>query len=293
MRITELNVIKNLIDNINRTREQVNVTQLKIATGKNINTVSDDPYIANSVMNLKNMILENEQFQKNIDEAIDILTATGEAVDNFVNTLIDVKSLLVEVSNPSREPDYRAYANRLGELFKQMIDLVNTKFKEKYIFNGTKTDVKPFEYNERSGVLTSELSDGVIKFEVNDGVYEKVNFTVNELFGGREIFDVVLQMKNSLERGVKPDDSLLRRFNELFDFIVAQASNVGALMNRFSLLQKQIAKQNVVLKELLSVKQDTDVAQQAIELQKGQLILESAYMIAGKIVQKTIVDYLR
>lgn len=293
MRITELNVIKNLIDNINRTREQVNVTQLKIATGKNINTVSDDPYIANSVMNLKNMISENEQFQKNIDEAIDILTATGEAVDNFVNTLIDVKSLLVEVSNPSREPDYRAYANRLGELFKQMIDLVNTKFKEKYIFNGTKTDVKPFEYNERSGVLTSELSDGVIKFEVNDGVYEKVNFTVNELFGGREIFDVVLQMKNSLEKGVKPDDSLLRRFNELFDFIVAQASNVGALMNRFSLLQKQIAKQNVVLKELLSVKQDTDVAQQAIELQKGQLILESAYMIAGKIVQKTIVDYLR
>lgn len=293
MRVTELTVIKNLIDNINKTRERVNEIQLKIATGKSINTVSDDPYIANSVMNLKSLILKNEQFQKNIDDAIDILTATSEAVDNFVNTLVDVKSLLVEVSNPSREPDYRTYANRLHELFKQMLDIINTKFKEKYIFNGTKTNVKPFEYSERTGVLFSDLSDGVIKFEVNDGVYEKVNFTVNELFGGREIFDVVLQIKNSLENGVRPDDSLVRRFNDLFNFIVSQASNAGALMNRFSILQRQIEKQNVVLRELLSIKQDTDMAQQAINLQKEQIILESAYALAGKIIQKTIVDYLR
>ncbi len=293
MRVTELTVIKNLIDNINKTRERINEIQLKIATGKSINTVSDDPYIANSVMNLKNLIAKNEQFQRNIDDAIDILTATSEAVDNFINTLIDVKSLLVEVSNPSREPDYRTYANRLNELFKQMLDLVNTKFKEKYIFNGTKTNVKPLEYSERAGVLISDLSDGVIKFEVNDGVYEKVNFTVNELFGGREIFDVVLQSKDSLGNGVRPDDSLISRFNELFDFIVSQASNVGALMNRFLILKKQIEKQNVVLKGLLSIKQDTDMAQQAINLQKEQIILESAYTLAGKIIQKTIVDYLR
>lgn len=293
MRVTELTVIKNLIDNINKTRERVNEIQLKIATGKSINTVSDDPYIANSVMNLKNIIAKNEQFQKNIDDAIDILTATGEAVDNFVNTLIDVKSLLVEVSNPSREPDYKTYANRLNELFKQMLSLVNTKFREKYIFNGTKTDVKPFEYNERAGVLISNLSDGVIRFEVNDGVYEKVNFTVNELFGGRGIFDVVLQIKNSLENGVKTDDAVLRRFNDLFNFIVSQVSDVGATMNRFLILRKQIEKQNVILKELLSIKQDTDMAQQAINLQREQIMLESAYTIAGKIIQKTIADYLR
>jgi flagellin-like hook-associated protein FlgL len=53
MRITELTVIKNLIDNIDKTREKINQVQLKIATGKEINTVSDDPYIANSIMNLK------------------------------------------------------------------------------------------------------------------------------------------------------------------------------------------------------------------------------------------------
>jgi flagellar hook-associated protein 3 FlgL len=93
MRITELTVIKNLIDNIDKTREKINQVQLKIATGKEINTVSDDPYIANSIMNLKAMINRNEQFQKNIDDAIDFLTATGDALDNFINTLIDIKSL--------------------------------------------------------------------------------------------------------------------------------------------------------------------------------------------------------
>ncbi len=293
MRITELTVIKNLITSINGARERVNQTQLKIASGKEINTVSDNPYIANSIINLKNMILKNEQFQKNIDDAIDLMTATGEAVDNFVNTLIDVKSILIEVSNLTRQPDYETYANRLGELFKQMLDAVNTKFKGKYIFNGTKTNVKPFEYNEKTGALLVDLSNDAIKFEVNDGVYEKVNFTVDELFGGREIFDVVLQIRNSLESGVKPDDLLVQRFNELFDFITSQASNVGALMNRFSLLQKQIEKQNVILRELLSIRQDTDIAQQAINLQRDQLILESAYTIAGKIIQKSIIEYLR
>ncbi|CUS83965.1 flagellin N-terminal helical region [Candidatus Kryptonium thompsonii] len=64
MRVTELTVIKNLIENINKTRERLNETQLKIATGKNINTVSDDPYVANSVMNLRSMINRNERFQK-------------------------------------------------------------------------------------------------------------------------------------------------------------------------------------------------------------------------------------
>jgi flagellar hook-associated protein 3 FlgL len=293
MRITELTVIKNLIDNIDKTREKINQVQLKIATGKEINTVSDDPYIANSIMNLKAMINRNEQFQKNIDDAIDFLTATGDALDNFINTLIDIKSLLVEISNSAREPDYETYANRLGELFKQLLDSANTNFKGKYIFNGTNTKVKPFSYDEKNDLLISDLSNGGIKFEVNDGVYEKVNFTVEEIFGGREIFDLVHQIKSSLKNKIKPDISLLQRFEQLFENIVSNSSEVGALMNRFNLLRKQIEKQNLILTELLSIRQDTDIAQQAINLQKGQLILESAYMLAGKIIQKSIIDYLR
>jgi flagellar hook-associated protein 3 FlgL len=293
MRITELTVIKNLIDNIDKTREKINQVQFKIATGKEINTVSDDPYIANSIMNLKAMINRNEQFQKNIDDAIDFLTATGDALDNFINTLIDIKSLLVEISNSAREPDYETYANRLGELFKQLLDSANTNFKGKYIFNGTNTKVKPFSYDEKNDLLISDLSNGGIKFEVNDGVYEKVNFTVEEIFGGREIFDLVHQIKSSLKNKIKPDISLLQRFEQLFENIVSNSSEVGALMNRFNLLRKQIEKQNLILTELLSIRQDTDIAQQAINLQKGQLILESAYMLAGKIIQKSIIDYLR
>jgi flagellar hook-associated protein 3 FlgL len=293
MRITELTVIKNLIDNIDKTREKINQVQLKIATGKEINTVSDDPYIANSIMNLKAMINRNEQFQKNIDDAIDFLTATGDALDNFINTLIDIKSLLVEISNSAREPDYETYANRLGELFKQLLDSANTNFKGKYIFNGTNTKVKPFSYDEKNDLLISDLSNGEIKFEVNEGVYEKVNFTVEEIFGGREIFDLVHQIKSSLKNKIKPDISLLQRFEQLFENIVSNSSEVGALMNRFNLLRKQIEKQNLILTELLSIRQDTDIAQQAINLQKGQLILESAYMLAGKIIQKSIIDYLR
>jgi flagellar hook-associated protein 3 FlgL len=293
MRITELTVIKNLIDNIDKTRGKINQVQLKIATGKEINTVSDDPYIANSIMNLKAMINRNEQFQKNIDDAIDFLTATGDALDNFINTLIDIKSLLVEISNSAREPDYETYANRLGELFKQLLDSANTNFKGKYIFNGTNTKVKPFSYDEKNDLLISDLSNGEIKFEVNEGVYEKVNFTVEEIFGGREIFDLVHQIKSSLKNKIKPDISLLQRFEQLFENIVSNSSEVGALMNRFNLLRKQIEKQNLILTELLSIRQDTDIAQQAINLQKGQLILESAYMLAGKIIQKSIIDYLR
>ncbi|MCX7762078.1 MAG: flagellin [Candidatus Kryptonium sp.] len=293
MRITELAVIKNLIENINGARERIIRTQLKIATGKNVNVVSDNPYIANSIMNLRSMINRNEQFQKNINDAIDFLTATADALDNFIDTLIDIKSLLVEISNSARQPDYNTYASRLNELFGQLLDSVNTKFREKYIFNGTKTNVKPFEYFESTDFLNVDLSDEAIKFEVNYGVYEKINFTVSELFGGREIFDLVLQIKNSLKSQKKPDDSVLQRFNELFDFIVSQASSVGAVMNRFRLLQKQIEKQNIILKELLSIRQDADMAQQAIDLQRDQLILESAYAIAGKIVPKTIIDYLR
>jgi flagellar hook-associated protein 3 FlgL len=293
MRITELTVIKNLIDNIDKTRGKINQVQLKIATGKEINTVSDDPYIANSIMNLKAMINRNEQFQKNIDDAIDFLTATGDALDNFINTLIDIKSLLVEISNSAREPDYETYANRLGELFKQLLDSANTNFKGKYIFNGTNTKVKPFSYDEKNDLLISDLSNGEIKFEVNDGVYEKVNFTVEEIFGGREIFDLVHQIKSSLKNKIKPDISLSQKFEQLFENIVSNSSEVGALMNRFNLLRKQIEKQNLILTELLSIRQDTDIAQQAINLQKGQLILESAYMLAGKIIQKSIIDYLR
>ncbi|CUS83959.1 flagellin C-terminal helical region [Candidatus Kryptonium thompsonii] len=201
--------------------------------------------------------------------------------------------MLVEIANPARQPDYQTYANRLNELFKQLLDSVNTRFRGKYIFNGTKTDVKPFDYNENTDFLSVDLSNGVIEFEVNDGVYEKVNFTVEELFGGREIFDLILQIKNLLRNGTRPSDSLLQRFNEIFEFIVSQASNVGALMNRFLLLQKQIEKQNTILREILSIRQDTDMAQQAINLQRDRLILESAYAVAGRIVQKTIIDYLR
>ena len=292
MRITETAVASNLLENIRRTRERLTRTHFELSTGKKVNTVSDDPYVAESIMKLRREIMRNEQFQKNIKDALDFLITTSNAVDNFIQTMMEIRTMLVEVMNAGREPDYGAYAIRMKVLLNQLLDSANTRFRDKYIFNGTRTMEKPYEYNEKLDIVVANLSNDKIKFEVGEGIYEVVNFTADEIFQGTQVFDTIIQIKQALENGNRPDISLVNKFNDLFDKVVTESSAIGAMINRFRLVQQQAERHNVRMRELLSVKQDTDIAESAVKLKKDEIILESALKTAAVIIQKSIIDFL-
>jgi flagellar hook-associated protein 3 FlgL len=91
MRVSQNYNIEGLLQEVNRTRAKINKLQSNLTTGKKINKISDDPENLTALFKFKNIIKENEHYQRNIEDGLNFMTFTSQALDDAVNIMMSVK----------------------------------------------------------------------------------------------------------------------------------------------------------------------------------------------------------
>ncbi len=117
-----------------------------VATQKQINTLSDDPTGLISVLDLKASIQSVEQMNSNIAMGKTWLNSVETALSSAGDLVSDAKLLCSQAINGSMNSSQRADAvEQVDAIFNQMLMLSNEQVGGRYIFAGSRTDLKPFE----------------------------------------------------------------------------------------------------------------------------------------------------
>ncbi|MCU0937396.1 MAG: flagellar hook-associated protein FlgL [Gammaproteobacteria bacterium] len=121
-------------------------TQLQVATGRRILTPSDDPSGAKRILDLKQSIEVQKQYQRNADSAINRLSLEEATLANVTDTLHRVRELAVQAGNSTLAPqDRRAIAAEVEARLDEMLALANTRDAQgEYLFAGYRVDQIPF-----------------------------------------------------------------------------------------------------------------------------------------------------
>lgn len=128
MRVTESSIASSFLNNVNETRERISQEQTELATGKSVNTVSDNPQATSTILQLKSLISDNTQFQQNNTEAQSQAQATESALNSFTNIMVNLKGIVAQATNGSlSSEDQQTYADQVGQLLEQAVDLANTQ----------------------------------------------------------------------------------------------------------------------------------------------------------------------
>ena len=140
------NTLYNLSANrLNRVKLDLLETNTRVATGKKINVVSDDPVTVAPILNLKSSILSVQQYTTNIASGRQWLEGAETALSNVKSQITEAKTTAISMLNGIiTSEDYVTGADAIEGIRDHILSLANTQVNGRYIFSGTKTNIRSF-----------------------------------------------------------------------------------------------------------------------------------------------------
>lgn len=314
MRITNSSMIRNHMYDVQQGLQRVDNLNKQLGSGKQINRVSDDPHKAVKIMNLNNEIKYVEKHNQNVEEVVGWMNNTDASLEEFGTLLGDIKKGLLEVGNATySDEEMRAIQAELNEKLKALGETLNTTHGGRYMFGGTSVNEPPILIEEKDGVVTLKLNPNIkdedlkedLKAEISDGISMDYNISVTEIFNkdGKNYLDSIndlSKLMNDIANGVDVEDNkkellgnVKKDIDNFFNHTVDTRTKFGVKVNTAEKI-KDLNDTNILnMKGVLSLEQDVDYVNKFIELKSAELIYNASIQVGAKLIQPSILDYLR
>ena len=300
MRVTQSMLNSQLLRDINNNLQRMAKNQERLASQSMVNRPSDDPVASTLILRYREELAANYQYQRNVDDAMSWLEQYDSAL-NEVNAILQAarEEALRAANGTNPETSMEAIAQKIGQLYDQLIAVGNTQFKGKYIFNGKETQTKP--YGDLTAPHTADDSN-TIEFEVMPGVLIQINSLGSAVFGDTSgsgtdnAFDILKDLESALLASPPDTDAIQTAIGNLdnrIDKVLSQWTDIGARMNRLELIQSRLEDEDYNLQKLLSAAQDTDVAKIYMLLKTDENVYQASLSVGAQIIRPSLVDFLR
>lgn len=298
MRVTDRMMSMNLSQHLHNSMRRMDKFYDRLSTGKKFSRPSEDPMGALFSMRARNDIEINDQFRRNVESAEDWLNNTDNLLDNLGKIAHRASELMVQAANETYEQtSFDSIAKEVEELREGLLELANTRFGDRYIFSGQRTQSPAYE--RVVGPDTGEVSfnylgdDGGITFRLAPGAEVSINLNGEEVF--QPFFDILGDFMENLSNGdsqaISQEDKAA--INQQMDNFLAQRAEVGALGRRMELSKERLLDQEVYLRKSLADAESADIAKVIAELNMEENVYRSALAAGARIVQPSLIDFLR
>ena len=301
MRVTNRAMTNSYLSDVQKSLQSINKLNTQLNTGKQINKVSDNPYEAIKILNMQNEINDVERYNYNCDEITGWLDSTDDALDKIGNISSEIKVLLTSISGSYGEDEIKAIKSEINEKVKQIGEALNTTYAGRFIFGGSNTDEAPVEIFENAdGIVELRLKAGAnedkLKAEISDGIGIDYNLTASQVTDNLKGLNTINNILVELGNNPVDKDRVQELNSELGDYmnhVLNNRSAIGARSNTVSNVKSSNDENILRLKGVYSDMQDVDWAEKYIELTSAQMVYNSSMQVGAKMIQPTLLDYLR
>lgn len=297
MRLTNRLMADTVLSSLYKNTQQLLKLQQIVSSEKRINRPSDDPIGMGKILDYRKVISSIDQYNTNITNGktqIDLTESCLEAIDDLV---LKARKIAVEQSAGELKTRPTA-AQEVKNIYDQILQLANTKLGDTYILSGHQTDTAPFsrdtDYN-----ATYHGDDGDKRIIVGDNLDIKINVTGEDaLRSGVDVFDSLRDLINGLENpdttaGTAQIATQVTPLSNSLDQIKGVRAEAASTFIQLETTENQLANFKLNIEDMLSDTEDADMAQAIVELQVQQTAYETSLATAAKILQRSLMDFLR
>ena len=284
----------------NRLSGDIQNTQGRIATGKNVLRASDDPVAAANISFARDQKVMLDRFNTNIDRARVRLNVTENVLSDSMNVLTRAYELALQGRNDALSAvDRQAIAMEVTQLKNTMMGLANSRDASgNYMFSGFKLTEAPFKRDE-DGLIQYHGDRGAHSVQVSEDLRLRTGVDGATMFlrvptetGGKDVFAILEKLESDLKSGYTDAASVDDLDFSIKHFSIQQ-TRVGAELNKADLQQAALEKRILLMDENLSNLEDADLAALVTELQSQIVSRDAAQQAFVKIGQQSLFDYIR
>jgi len=209
---------------------------------------------------------------------------------NGVQELIsDAKALSVQMSSATTGAAQRASASlTVQNILDEIVSLANTEVGGRYIFSGSKTDTAPFS----SDGITYNGNDEPFAVKIGRDATVQVGRDGEEVFG--TIFTTMSDLRDDLNsNNVAGIQASLTGLSANFNEMSSKISDIGSKAGRMEIKENIFQDLKIVNTDRLSAIEDADIADAIIDLKEKELAYQAALASSSRVMQLSLVDYLK
>lgn len=288
----------NVLQNISGGYSKIADYQNQLASGKKITRPSQDPVVATMGIAYRTDVSHVEQYQKNVTNAYKWLDSSDDTLKQVDDVLNRVRELTNEASTDTYTADQRkAIGTEVDQLTQQLVSLGNTQVGGQYIFSGSDS-ANPLLTQAADGTVTinqTALNNPDFSVAVNDGIKMAINVNPNQVFTS-SLFSDLNDLKNALNGGSATGSDIsnyLGKIDTHLDALSNAQADLGAKTNRIDMTKNRLDAQKTIATQVMSDNEDADYAETIVKLNQQQNVYNASLSVGAKIIQTSLVDFLR
>ena len=318
MRITNLMMTENAIQNMADSREKINKLQGNLASGKQFQVPSDDPTRASASLSLRSHLETLESYTDTAEMTQSWMTASDNAFDQLEQLAVRANNLILRGLNDSLSGSERAISlgSEMQTLINEAIEIGNTSVNGQYIFSGYQVNQKAFELTDSATLLTdyqgNPFTPKVVNYLGDTGTMQRnlgpdQSVTLN-VRGDQAILGFLqnlVQASNALKQNNIKDtgdpvtdpltlESTLTALKSSLDTLDQYRTSNGARMRQVDSAVNFLESVKLETKSLLSDNEDTNMAEGIALLANRQTTYEAVLEVSQRAISAlSLFDYLR
>lgn len=296
MRITNNTLSESIVRQIQQLGSQQAKLQTQVATGQRIFQPEDDPTAVGRVLGLESEQRQISQYVHNVDRALEVSQASFAGLQE-IKKVSDRATEIGTLGAGMISPDAgRAYASELDQLIEQTLQLTNTRFRNDYLYAGTKVDAPPFTATRVGGQVTAvsyvgDASRAAIQLSDSASIAPGTDGTTNNGLAG--FLNQLVALRDALSSNNTAAVATAQTgLISSEDMLVSSIAEHGGVQTRIEANRSQLLSRSDNLNSLVSAETDLDLPSTIVRLNQSQTAYQAALQSAANIMRVSLLDYI-
>ena len=295
-RVTQQTVQRTTLANVQLNLAKMSDLQARMSSGKLITKPSDDPAGTATAMSLRSQVRAAEQFSRNADDGVGWLSTVDFALNASVTDLRKARDLTVQGGNGSLNAAGReAIARQLEGVRDGLLAQANATYLGRSVFAGTSdagvafTDgaaVPPYAWTGTAGATVDRrlATDTTVRADADGATVFGT--------GAGSVFALIDSIAADLRAGLNVGPRLTE-IDTRMDTMLGELSGAGTRYNQMTAGQDLTGKAVMDLTSQLGRVEDIDLAATILDLESQEVAYKGALGAAARVLQPTLMDFLR
>lgn len=319
MRVTQSMLSNTMLRNLGNSYNKMGQWQEQLSTGSKLLRPSDDPVGVTKAMSYRTQLTQNAQYKGNLDTATKWLDTTDTSLGSVTSAMTRVQELITQAANDTNQTvDREKMLVEIKQIQQEIHDLANTKVGDTYLFSGTRTNEPLYKTDPTTGEVTFndeagtdiEAPENGFGESVNIEIYNDIQLDINTT-GAMKMFGKIDEVFTRIEEALSDSDatgadigSILGGTNSVedreyttiqgsIDLVLKNRADIGAKQNRVDMMSDRLALQKETLTKQKSNVEDVEYEEAITNLITQESIHRASLSVGGRIIQQTLVDFIR
>jgi flagellar hook-associated protein 3 FlgL len=300
-RVAQTTLSRTALAGLQANLSQLQRTQEQLSSGRRINRMSDSPVDGATAMRLRAEQSATEQVGRNIAHGLSTLGTADSAFTSMSDTLQRVRQLVVGGLSDTNGPGERAsIALEINQLKDGLLALANTQYLGRPVFAGTQDVTAAFDtttgqyLGNASAVQGSVSADGSATVDLTvtgDATFSTLFSDASDVNGA----GILTRISAALVAPGGPAglSTELDNLDAASATMQSARSSIGVRYNRMLTLQGSGETRLDAVTARLSLAENIDLTKTIIDMQIQSTGYQAALGASAKIIQPSLLDFLR